>query len=390
MEKWKTCLVLILVFILIFSVGEYFQFKSEKKVYQKTKELQQKIKKYQQEIELLKEELEKTKIRKQKLIENLTLLKGELSREKSQIEVLEKELKDSQTKIQQIQEDLRQRLERPWTGAAVYVFLLVPRTVGEEFYSQNFENLSLTFSVNPSGISFYKDEFGNNYTVLYWNEKPKSNITLSIESDVTFSIESWYLNYTAPHPYPLNDSLIPEDIKIYLQPTANCPSNESKIIRQAKNIIGNLTDDESKDESKIVDAVVSWVYFHIKVKEPDEKSELKETNYAISLLRGLGIPARLVLDTIVYPYCPFSHKVSVPHYRIHVWYPKLGWVPYRPALPPPEALYLPLRGYVEFWVGNDVQQRHEVTNAHQFIEFWSSTKISVTRAKIQYTLIIFP
>jgi transglutaminase-like putative cysteine protease len=280
-------------------------------------------------------------------------------------------------------ETLQKKLERPWESAALYVFLQIPREVNEKFYSQEVQNLNLTFSVDPSGIIFYTDEDGNNYAVFYWNEKPSNEISVAIEAAISLQLNVEVLNNTAPHPYPLNESEIPDNIKVYLRPTSNSPSNDTEISNLAKTIAGNLT-----DQAKIVDKIIYWVSQNIGPWPPTDC--LNQSNYAIALLRALGIPARLVRGIRVYPYCPSCHKASNPEYRVQVWYPKIGWINYDPT----SALYAynPYpHGFVEFLAKADITMVPKMSNVNRFTECWDSEMVvKGSKVKVRYQVSVWP
>ena len=69
---------------------------------------------------------------------------------------------------QKIREDLKQKIEKPWELAELYVFLQIPTEVAEKVYSQKVQNLNLNCSINPSGIIFFADQNNNTYAVVYW------------------------------------------------------------------------------------------------------------------------------------------------------------------------------------------------------------------------------
>lgn len=358
MRKKKVLSIVLIIAFVAISVIFYQQSTQQ----QPGKKNQEEVKVLKAEIEKLKTELEEAKRREQSLLANLT----ETERK---IQELKQDLTEKETQIEALKGELEEAKKEPWRSAATYIFLPIPRKVADKFYWQEVSSFSFNFSTYPSGIVFYTDKHSNNYTIFYWNDEVEEKVTVSMETMVSLMMNVSFINQTGPHPYPLTS--VPDDVKIYLQPTKNCPSNDEEIINRAKEIVGNFT-----DEVKIVDTILYWVSQNIGPWPPTDW--LNQINYGIALLRAIGIPARLIFGIQLRPYCSLPYEPdycqAFTGYWIQVWFPKLGWVPYYQLGWEHYSQSLGhifcFRGYIELAVMADVSEFYNLTNVKSFEYIW--------------------
>jgi len=260
----------------------------------------------------------------------------------------------------------------PYSFPEMMLFIPVPREINQANYFQNIEELTVNFDypIPPSEITTFRDINGNVYRVASWNKSGSGKMIASLEAIISRKVGMTPVSTSDPYPVPEN--LLSEDIKRYLQPTANSQSNNPAIVELAKSLAEGLI-----TETEVVNATINWVNQNIKYTCSSEflnKEDCEKYNYrydptsggyhpidpevvgavwtlkyrigvcndfanlAIALIRAQGIPARFV-ETIS------GHEHSNPgyltpvedfmyHAAVEVYYPKAGWVYYDPTNSP--------------------------------------------------------
>jgi len=306
---------------------------------------------------------------------------------------------------------------QPWENASLRISLPFPREVNQTSYSQQTENYALAFNINPSGIDFFTDEDRNNYIVIYWNEKQTTKIVASIEAIIFREVNSDVIVSASPHPYPIAENLIPNEVKPCLEPTHLSRSDDPNITALAEEIASDL-----EDEAEIVDKTVLWVYQNIEWKCSREwlnENECEKYGYryvgngifepidsaivgavwalkyrigvcgdfadlAVALLRAQGIPARSVFGIIADSESPTPDESSAGHSWIQVYYPKIGWINYDPT---GATIHLP--NHIEFTVQANRTSGYGVATG-DFTEQWYVVGLGNNRVKIKYTVTVSP
>ena len=378
------------------------------------KKLEQELLRTQEEKKALEQRIQLLEQQKKEL----EAIKQELAGAKEEVELLQQKLQEVQDEKQKLAEELIQKqqqietLKQKWKGAELAIFLPLPREVNQSAYFQHVEKTTLSFDVEPSGIQSLIDESeksGNNkYIVAYWNETHKE-VTVSIEFIVYRKVNTNILTSTPPHPYPIPEDLISDNVKPYLEPSFASELNDPNITALAKELSEGLD-----DESKVVERTIFWVYQNI---EPTPDSKIREEYYdtivkkygffiwtavevlkhrkaacsgfaslTMALLRAQGIPVRSVVGAIVNfdPSAPPREisGVSQIHMWIQVYYPKIGWVNYDPTF---GEVHLPNR--IEFLVGHRYGSAvYDPTFTNVTIN-WYMLGLGNNRVKIRYTVI---
>ncbi len=195
-------------------------------------------------------------------------------------------------------------------------------------------------SVPPTNTQELTDQWGNNIIVQSWS-KPPSHLSATARYSIT--LDRYLERFQGEFPYPVKS--LPEEARIYLQPTDFIQSNNDKIQLFAKRLFGGV-----KDQVQAVTMVLNFVVDHIRYKVDPPKYDALYTlksgigncqNYAhlaAAILRSGGIPARIV--TGITSKKGWSAKTRTlswnltlgqgRHAWLEVYYPNFGWVGYDP------------------------------------------------------------
>ncbi len=228
----------------------------------------------------------------------------------------------------------------PW----LITYLPIPREVAQANYSQTIESQTITYSVSPSEVADFTDQYGNIYKVARWDKEQVGKIVATLE--VLLLRKVGMEPVTSSDPYPIPAQLIPNEVKSYLNPSTQIQSDNPAIITQAQVLNQGLT-----KETDVVNSTLAWISQNIKWGCPSdtgnyaadavwtlEKREGNCVNFAnltIALLRAQGIPARYVLGFKGYEDSNPGYLKPVNGSDWHVWaeayYPEAGWVRYDAA-----------------------------------------------------------
>jgi transglutaminase-like putative cysteine protease len=229
--------------------------------------------------------------------------------------------------------------------------LFYPESYSSGLCTQKITGLSKAFTPYPTGVEEFVDGYGNRGAVLSWDGEIRI-----VQLDLQFKAELYSNFYpvlsNAPYPVILDDSQA-----AYLQSTELVPSDDFII-----NYIGRTLSRELYREVDVVQSVFLWLDRNIGLLSSDDSTSsalvvLKRRageeqgicNLACSLLKGLGIPSRVVYgisfqkeipvqtpdETVVYD-LPNRER-----YWVEVFFPDLGWAAYDP-----HGMYLALPSHV--------------------------------------------
>jgi len=220
--------------------------------------------------------------------------------------------------------------------------MFFPQQSTEGINTQSISGLRKSFTPFPNDIKEFTDQYGNSGIELTWNKEIRI-----VQLDLQFSMNS-YTNYapvtsTAPLPFPIDDAH-----QIYLTSTSLSPSNEFYI-----NYIGRALTNGLQREIDAVYSIFLWVDRNIRLlgsgednQTVDALSVLKQragdekgiSNLVSSLLKGIGIPARVVYGIsfqkdIVVNTGDRNLVFDLPgseRFWVEVFFPDIGWVGYDP------------------------------------------------------------
>lgn len=206
--------------------------------------------------------------------------------------------------------------------------------------SQVIDSRIFSFTHQPVVTDMF-DEFGNPYKELFWSNPP-SAITATIT--YTVNTASDWDGFNTRDLFPLTDYLIPQDVAVFLEPTAYTQSEDPNLVSLSHSLTTGLD-----KEWEAVYSICKWVINNITYGYNPGTDALSTystrigvcSNYshlACALLRASGIPARFVGGYAL------SRPFSLPynggttsiywnqesHAWLEVYYPSLGWVPYEP------------------------------------------------------------
>lgn len=182
---------------------------------------------------------------------------------------------------------------------------------------------------NPNGLGTIAD-----YHAVNFDQEVLSRSATSARVQI---VSRAYFDTNAP--FPINASMLPPDIRPYLQPSPNQQSDNPLIRAQAQALVVGV-----QTEVQAVNEILDWVLANIRyggggqdavsVYENRYGICMGFSNLAVALLRAVGVPAR---DRGV---CAFPGQGKYGHYAvgpeggghavIETFYPDAGWVPSEP------------------------------------------------------------
>jgi len=220
--------------------------------------------------------------------------------------------------------------------------MFFPQTSTEGINTQSISGIRKSFTPFPNDVKEFTDEYGNSGVELTWNKEIRI-----VQLDLQFKMQT-YTNYapvksTAPFPVPVSDAQ-----KIYLESTTLSPSNEFYINYIGRSLTNGLTREidavynifmwadrnirllNSTENDQPVDALSV-----LKRREGDERGL---SNLVSSLLKGIGIPARVVYGIsfqkdVVVNTGEMNLVFDLPNserFWMEVFFPDIGWVGYDP------------------------------------------------------------
>jgi len=218
----------------------------------------------------------------------------------------------------------------------------IPPSQSEGLNTQTISNLRKTFTPYPTQINEFTDEYGNKGLELIWNKDIRV-----VQLDLQFSALIYSNFYTiesdAPYPVSVDDAR-----KIFLTSTNLSPANNYLI-----NYIGRSLSYDLNRQIDVVKNIFLWLdstihvtntqhaeaqYDALSVLQFREGNEQGICNLAAALLKGLGIPVRVVYGVSFQKEMQFTldgrnlffDYPNGEHFWIEVFFPDLGWVSYDP------------------------------------------------------------
>lgn len=330
---------------------------------------------------------------------------------KVQVETQEPE-QEPKEKLEGVQEQESPETQDVWEKASRKGALIIrslPIQTGQEI-----ENITIDFNIEPTDIIFadnlltHVDDWRpydyidrNNYTVIYWNEKPKNEINGSIEI-ILHKTGNPNVSY---HPWPIFRDL--DNDRVRWHPYVHSPFDDPYFVALAKEITEG-SDSQAEAVNRIVSYVnenINYTCFREIIEEYNDTvteqygewrwSPLEVLKYgkavcggfaesANTLCKAVNITSRTVTGIIA----PSGvNQSSEPTFMYHmwfqVWYERDGWVDYDPTIV--ERNLQRLVGLsVEssrYAVGGDIEGE---TTLH------SATLLENNRVKITFIFEIFP
>ncbi len=237
---------------------------------------------------------------------------------------------------------ITQRLSSSGLENDVTYKMFIPESYTETLNAQKISWLRKSYGPPPATINEFKDDFGNNVVELTWNK----NVHI-IQIDLQFNAET-FVNFTtlsseSPFPVTLSDG----DSK-YLTSTELSPADDFYI-----NYIGRALSYNLNRQIDVVNSIFIWLDKNIRLSNLPENSSSGDAlsvlqkreggdkgvcNLAAALLKGIGIPVRVVkgvsfqkeitinIDKQKYI---FDHSNN-NRYWIEIYFPDIGWVSYDP------------------------------------------------------------
>ncbi len=217
--------------------------------------------------------------------------------------------------------------------------LHLPSTSSEGLNSQMIEQVGRSTAPHPTVVEEMVDEYGNQVITMRWN---KSIRVVQIDLQFTARLYSNFYPVQSESPYPVP---VPEELQPYLASTSDSPAGNYVINVVARSLAQGL--DRERD---VVANLFLWLDRNITLSRgsPDEDalsvlrgkrgSERGICNLAAALLKGIGVPVRVVYgvsfqreirldageERIYYDY-PNGER-----YWIEVFFPDSGWMSYDP------------------------------------------------------------
>ena len=195
-------------------------------------------------------------------------------------------------------------------------------------------------SVPPTNTQKLTDQWGNHIIVQSWS-KPPSSLSTNVRYRLT--LKRYLKRFQGEFPYPIKS--VPDNARIYLQPTDLIQSNNNKIRLLSKKLLVVI-----KNQVQAVTLVLNFVVDHIRYRVDPPKYDALYTlksglgncqNYAhlaAAILRSGGIPVRII--TGITSKKGWQAKTGTTLWNLtlgegrHAWfevyYPNFGWVGYDP------------------------------------------------------------
>ena len=225
-------------------------------------------------------------------------------------------------------------------GDFTYRFAL-PSLSDSRSVKQKVENLSVEYSPQPATVRDETDRFGNRFRKVEWRElSDDARVTITYDVDVRSELAAMH----SSAPFPLHG--IGDAERVYLEETQEVQSSSGEITA----LSGQLTKG-AVTEYAAVTAIMNYVANSIGYSYNPPQYDALYTlhtgsgncqnfaHLALALLRGAGIPARIVGGISLREAwkVPVSKTASVVqsmgqggHAWIEIYFPDLGWLAYDP------------------------------------------------------------
>ncbi len=211
---------------------------------------------------------------------------------------------------------------------------------GSSTWRQSVVSEDVTYSVNPGQATVTPDESGNRVLTERWDQ-PSAPIT--IVRKIQVDMEAALGPVQSQAPFPLGQ--LPPDVARYLRATAMTQAQDPKIQDLARRLVAGARS-ERQAISAILNHVVDNLTYQYDPPAHDALGALGRrfgncqgySHLSISLLRAVGIPARITVGISLAKGWRVTHTDGTltfkmgqgRHAWIEVYYPDIGWVPYDP------------------------------------------------------------
>jgi transglutaminase-like putative cysteine protease len=217
----------------------------------------------------------------------------------------------------------------------------LPATFNNKIMSQKTDNLSIRIKPEPSSVVDKRDQFGNVFRTVTWdNISDDATISFAFSTQITAELSPMESKASFPV------GTVPPGEARFLQPSSMVQSEHSEIAMLAKQLSAT-----SRSESEAVNAILNHVANTVKYTYNPEKYDAVYTlktksgncqNFAhlsMALLRSLGIPSRIVGGiSLKEPWkVPVDKSSSLVqsmgqggHAWIEIFFPDVGWLSYDP------------------------------------------------------------
>ena len=217
---------------------------------------------------------------------------------------------------------------------------VIPQSFDSPTYKQQITNFKIKFAPEAQDSKTTTDDRGNKIIIATW-----SNVPDKIDAVVSFDAKNiiGLKNFETQAPFPLSG--VPDEMKVYLQETAQVQTTNTEIRQLALKLTKDV-----KTQFDAVQMVISWVVDNIHYVSPPVKYDAlyslhsgkgncqNFSHLSAALLRSVGIPVRIINGvTLNQPFDIAWDKGTLTfkmgqgrHSWVEVWFPDQGWVPYDP------------------------------------------------------------
>ena len=218
--------------------------------------------------------------------------------------------------------------------------MFLPQSIPEGLIIQTISGIRKSFLPYPTSIKEEVDKYGNKIIRCFWNKEIR---IVQIDLQFRAKVESQFTPVNSNAPYPLETD---DTVKMYLKPTQLTPTDEYLINYVSRALSFNL-----KREMDVVYNIMLWINNNISLTSSLEKnikndalsvlktrvgSEEGICNLMVSMLRGIGIPARVAYGISFEKSISFkSGKNTIvldfpnnERYWVEVYFPDAGWLPF--------------------------------------------------------------
>ena len=217
---------------------------------------------------------------------------------------------------------------------------VIPQSFDSPTYKQQITNFKIKFAPEAQDSKTTTDDRGNKIIIATW-----SNVPDKIDAVVSFDAKNiiGLKNFETQAPFPLSG--VPDEMKVYLQETAQVQTTNTEIRQLALKLTKDV-----KTQFDAVQMVISWIVDNVHYVSPPVKYDAlyslhsgkgncqNFSHLSAALLRSVGIPVRIINGvTLNQPFDIAWDKGTLTfkmgqgrHSWVEVWFPDQGWVPYDP------------------------------------------------------------
>ncbi len=218
---------------------------------------------------------------------------------------------------------------------------VIPQSFESPTYNQQIANFKIKFSPEAQDSKITTDNRGNKIIIVgTWSSVPdKINAVVSFDAKNITGLKA----FETQAPFPLSG--VPEDLKVYLQETAQVQTKDMEIRQLALKLTKDV-----KTQFDAVQRVISWVVDNVRYVSPTDRYDAlyslqsgkgncqNFSHLSAALLRSVGVPVRIINGvTLNQPFDVAWDRGTLTfkmgqgrHSWVEVWFPDQGWVPYDP------------------------------------------------------------